>query len=40
MDLLRVVEKYDIFDILIGVNSLKKNKLYLNFTNDILNFNL
>jgi len=35
-DLFRVVEKDDIFDILIGVDSLKKNKLNLNFIDDIL----
>jgi len=32
----QVLEKNDIFDIYIGMDSLKKNKLNLNFTDDIL----
>jgi len=35
-DLFKIVEKNDIFDILIGVDSLKKHKLNLNFIDDTL----
>ena len=35
-DYFRVIEKDDLFEILIGVDSLKKHKLILNFTDDTL----
>ena len=36
VDLFRVIEKDDIFDILIGVDSLKRNRFSLNFVDDSL----
>ena len=35
-DYLRVIEKDDLFELLIGVDSLKKHKLILNFNDDML----